>query len=703
MLTMAIGEKARTGIWILAVATLTCGLFAPALEFGFAGLDDSPFVEANPMVRKGLSAETIRWAWTTTHMGYWAPLLWMSFQADAQFWGPEPQGFHRTSVLLHALNAGLLFWLLRRWSGSSGLAAALALLWAAHPLRVESVAWIAERKGVLSGLFFLLCLAFYTGGGAGKGWKHAAGVVCLTMGMWVKPGALIPAPFVLLALDVWPLRRCDWSMACALRLVREKWAYWFSAFGFGFVAWSITRSLVSLRTDMPSLWVRMLLIPGNYLTYARQTAWPKDLSVFYPTPLLHPARLVGAVAGLSAGLALAWWLRRRRPEILVGALWTLGMLAPSIGLFWTGTTEGLGDRFSYLSAMGVCVMGVGVWALLADRRWRWAAIGVAMAGIVALAWAARLQLSHWRTAELVLRRAVHVAPQNLIARVGHGYALSQSKQWTAALAEYERIFDSGHPMRFQAIVPLANCWLQLGHPERAIEILEGPAALNPSIQVGRHLYLGQALLDAGRAGEAVPHLKAVLQRHPELTEVWPDFFSASFEADQEAESIRWAMELIPPDGNRLGRAKDLMPFYVKKWHGGEKHRALAYFKRVIARSADDPLPLNNLAWLLAVDAEQTADPQLALDCAVSAMASSGGEIPGVWDTLSVARANAGNFGSAIEAAEHARRLARAAGDARLAAALAARIARYRQGEPWRETDAQTAAPRPPVAGGLRDF
>ena len=284
----------------IAMVVLTFAWFAPAIRYEFVGFDDSPYVEANPMVRNGFSAEAMRWAWTTHHMGYWAPLLWTSYQADAAAWGPEPRGFHLTNVMLHALNAGLLFWLLRRWTQSAGLAVVLALLWALHPLRVESVAWIAERKGVLSGFFFLLCLLFYTGGGETRGWKYAAGVACLTCAMWTKPGTSITTPFVLMLLDVWPLRRFDWSWQGALRLAREKWAFWISALGFGCIAWNITRSVQYVRADVPPLGGRLLLIPGNYLAYLRQTIWPVDLSIFYPTPTFRTGIFVVAAAGLVA-------------------------------------------------------------------------------------------------------------------------------------------------------------------------------------------------------------------------------------------------------------------------------------------------------------------------------------------------------------------------------------------------------------------
>lgn len=668
----------------VAVAVLAFALFASTIRHGFVAIDDPTYVEANPMVRRGFSAEAVQWAWTTSHVGYWAPLLWMSYQADAEVWGPEPWGFHLTNVLLHALNAGLFCWLLRRWTKSTGLAVALALLWAVHPLRVESVAWIAERKDVLSGLFFLLCLFFYTGGGAVKGWKYAAGMACLTLGMWVKPGTLITTPFVLLLLDVWPLRRFDWTWTEALRRVREKWAYWLSAFGFGTVAWRVTRSVQYVREDMPPLGERLLLIPGNYLTYLRQTVWPADLSVLYPTPEFQPGIFLLSALVLAAGGWLVWTNRRRHPEGIAGLGWALGMLVPSIGLFWTGTSEGLGDRFTYLPAMGVCAMGVGAWACRPGNKWRGTlAVGTACA-IVAWTWAAHRQLAYWRDSDALFERAVRVAPQNIVARIGHGDRLSARQQWAEALREYEWVASTRHHMRWQAVVRAARCRLHLGQPEQAIRILEDMEIADPNILLLRQLSLGQAFLDAGRAGEALPHLKAVLQRHPELAELWPDYFRACFETGRVQEGMKWAMDRARFDVRAIQRLEDLLPFYMDKWNSGEKHRALVVFRKIIARNGEDPLAMNNFAWLLAVDPDRTADPQLALDCAEKAMALGGDGNPSVWDTLSVARASADDFPGAIQAAEQALTMAQATGDSRLAAGIARRLEVFRRGQAWRD-------------------
>lgn len=668
----------------LAVAVLAFALFAPTIRHGFVAIDDPTYVEANPMVRRGVSAEALRWAWTTDHVGYWAPVLWMSYQADAEILGPEPWGFHATNVLLHALNAGLFCWLLRRWTKSAGLAFALALLWAVHPLRVESVAWIAGRKDVLSGLFFLLCLLFYTGGGEARGWKYAAGAACLTLGMWTKPGTLITTPFVLLLLDVWPLRRYDWTWPQAVSRIREKWAYWLSALGFGFVAWQVTRSVQYVREDMPPWGERLLLIPGNYLAYLRQAVWPADLSVLYPTPEFRAGLFAVAAAGLAAGIRLAWINRRRCPAWFAGLFWALGMLAPSIGLVWTGTSEGLGDRFTYLPAMGVCAIGAGAWAWRAGRGWRGALAGAAVCAGVAWMWASHRQLACWRDSDALLARAVDAAPRNVVARIGHGDRLAARRQWAEALREYEWVASTRHQMRWQAVVRAARCQLHLGQPELALRILEDMDVADPNIRLLRQLHLGQALMDAGRAAEALPQLQAVLQRHPEVAELWPDYLQACFDAGKEQEGLKWAMARARFDVRAIRRMEDLLPFYMDKWNRGEKHRALVFFRKIIARNGSDPLAMNNFAWLLAVDPGRTAEPRLALDCAERAMALGGDASPGVLDTLAVARANAGDFPGALRAAEQALALAEAAGDPGLAAAISRRLEGFRRGQAWRD-------------------
>ena len=217
------------GAWLaLLVAVVLFAVYSPSIGYDFVALDDDVFVSENPVVKDGFSEAALKAAWTTAPENYWAPLLWMSFMLDVELFGPEPWGFHLTNVFLFSLNVGLLFWLVRRWTGRTRIALAVALLWALHPSRVESVAWITERKDVLSGLFFLLGVGAYVEARKG-GLKHGVVIawLCLVFGGMVKQ-VLIVMPAALMLLDIWPLER-----TCLNRIWRdgwrsgvEKWAFW---------------------------------------------------------------------------------------------------------------------------------------------------------------------------------------------------------------------------------------------------------------------------------------------------------------------------------------------------------------------------------------------------------------------------------------------------------------------------------------------
>jgi Tfp pilus assembly protein PilF len=463
-------RRHEDGLLAWALIAVTLALFAPAMGFDFGGLDDMPYVSENPMTRDGFSAESLKWAWTTNLLGYWAPLLWMSFMLDGTLFGPEPWGFHATNVLLHALNAALVFWMLRRWTGRRWAAFWAALLWAVHPLRVESVAWITERKDVLSGLFFFLCLLAYgraqAGGRPSRGWTWTA-AGCLALGLLVKP-VLVTVPFVLLLLDVWPLGRVRWEWADirarGFRLVMEKWPFWLLALALGAVSWFANFGPGRLATPQPPLLLRLGLLPRNYLAYLWQTVWPADLSVLYNRPQFTVEMLVLALVVLGLLTAGAWGCRQRHPAGLVGWLWFLGMLVPSIGFIWVGTTEGAGDRFTYLPHVGLTVVLAG--AAVRARPGGWFHVLAAVLTL-ALAWGAWRQLEIWRNSEALFARAVKVADRN--GRAWGSLGVWQASEGREAEAQVNLLRSlTLKPRHNEANFNLANLYLQQGRTTDAL-------------------------------------------------------------------------------------------------------------------------------------------------------------------------------------------------------------------------------------------
>ncbi len=387
----------------LGLAVLTVLVFAPVLGHDFVSLDDPAYVTANRQVRRGLTAEGFGWAWGAEVAANWHPLTLLSHMLDCELYGLDPGGHHLTSLLLHTANAVLLFVVWRRLTGAAGRSAVVAALFAIHPLHVESVAWIAERKDVLSGFFFLLTLAAWTG------WvrrptrrRYLLALLAFALGLLAKP-MLVTLPLVLLLLDVWPLERLPRGAPAAEirrafgRLLREKLPFFLAALAAGVVALFTQReAMFPLAALPPAQRAANALLA--YAAYLGDTLWPRGLAVFYPLPGPQPAWRVALAAALFAALTAATLARcRRSPWLAVGWLWFAGMLVPVIGLLQVGS-QGRADRYTYLPSIGLFVALV--WEVAerwpAGRLRRPALAAAALLAIAPLAVAARAQVATWR-------------------------------------------------------------------------------------------------------------------------------------------------------------------------------------------------------------------------------------------------------------------------------------------------------------------
>ena len=359
--TPAAPRVSRAGLAALAVATLVA--FAPVLAGGFLTLDDPGYVTANPRVLQGLSWEGLAWAATTGQAANWHPLAWLSHQLDVELYGLDPRGHHLTSLLLHAANALVAAWALARLTGSPRRSLAAAALFALHPLRVESVAWIAERKDLLSALFFLLALGLYAGwarrGGAAR---YLAVVVAGAAAMAAKPIA-VTLPCLLLLLDLWPLDR---FRAAPGRRLAEKLPLAACAAGAAWATLAVQSAAgaVAGGGELP-LTARLAQAARAPFEYLARTLWPFDLSALYPHPDLpggHPGSRLGtllAALALVAVVGAALWTLLARPRSraaapAAGALWFLGLLVPISGLVQVGE-QATADRYTYLPHLGLFV------------------------------------------------------------------------------------------------------------------------------------------------------------------------------------------------------------------------------------------------------------------------------------------------------------------------------------------------------------
>jgi tetratricopeptide (TPR) repeat protein len=538
----------RSGRWKLGPAGWICILLAlalwvvylPVAGFDFTNYDDPDYVTKNPPVRAGLTKESLNWAFTHSHSANWHPLTWISHMADCQFFGLRAGGHHLTNLLLHTANTLLLFGLLRSLTGEVWRSAMVAALFGLHPTHVESVAWVAERKDVLSTCFGLLALwayAVYARNNAReealvrpkalgehdqglltsaptKRW-YALGLVCFALGLMSKP-MLVTLPFVMLLMDYWPLGRFEKERW--LKMALEKLPF----FAFAAASCAVTAIVQHAQNAMSPLaqtplGSRVTNALVCYVLYAWKLIWPTRLAVIYPDVQHWPIYVVLLALGfLGAVTGLTFWQRKRRPWLLIGWLWFVGMLVPVIGLVKVGSHL-IADRYTYLSSVGLFIMGVwGVGELLrapAMQRPRRALAGAVILICMVLA---QPQVMHWRNTETLFRHALAVTTSNYVAYTSLAFYLVERKERTEA-EQCLRAALTINPLYEAAWTKLATLLVDQGKLDEAIDYCQKGLSVDPR-SPGAHSTWGVALIRQGQTNEAIAHYEAALRFRPEFAD-----------------------------------------------------------------------------------------------------------------------------------------------------------------------------------------
>ena len=565
----------------------TLVLYYPTLQNSFVNYDDPAYVTANWHVQQGLTSRSLAWAFTSTEEANWHPLAWISHMLDVQLFGLRPAGHHAQSVLWHAINVVLLFLLLTTVTGFVGRSALVAALFAVHPLNVESVAWVAERKTVVCTFFFLLALAAH-------GWyvkrprvgRYLLVALLFALALMAKPMA-ITLPLALLMVDFWPLQR--FPGAPLSKLVLEK---------ILLLALSAASAAITLyaqraggavgSTQLLPLAMRMKNAIYSCLIYIEKTVWPSRLAVFYPHPegSLALWRVLGAAVVLITVTAVFWHFRERR-YLLVGWFWFLGTLAPMIGIVQVGR-QAWADRYTYLPLWGLFVIGVWLASEVAARisLSRIAQVAIALAVLLGYAATAHIQIGYWRDSYSLFAHALQVTDANPIAEGNLGSALMEMQRPDLALPHLERAiqlmptFSTAHydlgtllqrqndlaraqqeyqlALRYgsdereaaQTHNNLGVLFNQLGRHDEALAEFTAAIALNPNEQnslVGRGLIeheegkLDAALQDFSGAAQVAPSPLALYWRGRVLEEKGQN--SAA------AEAYRSVLKLAPNFGD----------------------------------------------------------------------------------------------------------------------------------------------------------
>ena len=506
---------------------LVAGIFLPAVTDAFISYDDPVYVTDNAHVKAGLTWASARWAFQSTEASNWHPLTWLSHMTDVELFGLQPWGHHLTSLLMHALNAVLLFAALRRMTGALWRSLFVAALFGLHPLHVESVAWVSERKDVLSTTFWMLVLWAYAlradaarSRGPGGPAFYGLALLFFTLGLMCKP-MLVTLPCVLLLLDCWPLKRWDGSLGGARRLLVEKIPFFaLSAAACAVTLYAQGRGEAVASTEDFPLGVRTANALVAYCRYLGKCFVPARLSVFYPDLGDQPpfSDTLLAVLLLAAITVVAAAFVRRRPYLLIGWLWFLGTLVPVIGLVQVGG-QSMADRYSYIPLVGVFVMAA--WAA-EDLTSTWAhqrgVLGLAAGAVLAsLAALTSLQLSYWRDGTRLFRHALAVTPNNWVAHANLYATLSRSSapEATAELRETVRILATVAETHDRKGVELERT---PGHTQEAIKEFRAAVRIMPDI-AEPHYNLGTALAKMpGHMPEAVDEFRAAVRLRPDFAD-----------------------------------------------------------------------------------------------------------------------------------------------------------------------------------------
>jgi tetratricopeptide (TPR) repeat protein len=705
-------SRSVTGFLAIGLAVATLAAYAGVLQNEFVNYDDDLYITQSRPVQEGLGADGLVWAFTSFQGANWFPLTRLSWMLDIELFGNSPRAFHVTNLLLHTANALLLFAFFVRATRDPAASAFVAAVFALHPLHVESVAWAAARKDVLSGFFGLLSLLCYLGYVRSTSHRAYVGtVVMLALALMAKPTAVV-LPFLLLVLDAWPLQRLS-SRSQGWERVREKLPL-FALIAAGAAVTVVAQQSGGAVRSLESLALgpRVENALVSTVAYVGKVLWPRGLAVYYPHPQgsLPLWKALAAAAGLALVTFLVLRAGRRRPYLAVGWLWFGLGLAPVIGLVQVGQAA-MADRYTYLPLVGLSVMAAwGARDLVGARRW---VAGLAVVVCAGMAVATAAQVRKWRDstslfehalrvtqnnhvahinlglvlthegrfeeAEAHLHEAIRIAPRSALAMGLLGDVLVRTDRPLVALRAYEQALRI-HPDSARWLGGRGSAQLKVGNADAAIESYRQALARNPD-SAPLHASLALALARRGDMAGAIASYRTSLSLNPDDADAHSQLALSLVEAGEPEGAVSHydaAVALRPDDVSiHVARGQALQA-------AGRDGEAIESYEAALALHPRDVSLLNNIAWLLATNpGVATGGRARAVVLAAQAADLTDHRNADVLDTLSRAQASAGRERESRETARRALALAESQGDDDLAAELRARIEEEPGTEPVR--------------------
>jgi tetratricopeptide (TPR) repeat protein len=711
--------KKRSFLIYLGLIVITLFVFLQVYSFEFINYDDDIYVYKNPHIQAGITLESVKWAFSTGYANFWHPLTWLSHMLDWELFGARPAGYHLMALFFHIANTLLLFIVLKRMTEAPWRSAFVAALFALHPLHVESVAWVTERKDVLSTFFWLLTMWAYVRYVNRPGAANYLMVVLFfVLGMMAKP-MLVTLPFVLMLLDYWPLNRFLNSKFSILNSIIEKIPLFVLSAVSSVVAFIAQRAGEAVAsTAMLPVRPRIINALISYVIYIEKMFWPSRLAVFYPYPI-SKLTVWSAAAPLLLLLAISvivFLLAKRHRYLVTGWLWYLGTLVPVIGLVQVGSYA-RADRFTYITLTGLfIIVAWGAPDLLAKFRYKRILLTVSGLLIIStLSVCTWFQLRHWRNNETLFRHALQVTQSNYVAHRNLADVLFEQSRFSEAEEQCKK-YISIVPDDPKVINTLAAALSHQGRLDEAAEYFTQALRIAPD-DISIRLNLGLTLIDSGRFQEAAKEYGEVLLLDPNNAAAHNGIGIALLRQGRVDEAVQYFTEAlrIKPDfagaHNNLGctlglqgkldeavvhfdEALRLDPNYAAAHYElgrvlarmGKINQAIGHAEAAVRLKPDWDEALNVLAWYFAVNKDtEIYNPDEAVKLALRACELTDNQRPDFLDTLAVAYAAKGDFGKAVQTTEQALALCRSAQQEQLRKELESRLLLFRAGKPYVES------------------
>jgi Flp pilus assembly protein TadD len=580
---------------------LTLVIYWQVKDFNFAGYDDELYITDNAHVQTGLTFESIKWAFTTFHAGNWHPVTWLSHMLDIELYALNPMGHHWTNLQFHIANTLLLFFILFKMTGALWRSAFVAALFALHPLHVESVAWVAERKDVLSTFFGMLTiLAYIRYVKKINLFRYSLVFIFLSLGLMAKP-MLVTLPFVLLLLDFWPLERLKYyshdQSSKLFSLIYEKIPLFIPVAISSFLTILAQKEAEALYTfEALPFATRIANAFVSYAGYIIKTVWPQNLAVFYPHPfgtlsLLYVFLAVFAIAGISFFSIRSF---KQHPYVAVGWFWYLGTLIPVIGLIQVGA-QGMADRYTYIPLIGLFIIAAwGISDLL--KKWHYNRIILVIFSIIIIfAFSTRsyFQIRHWENSTTVFKNAVKVTDNNWLAYSNLGLALMRDGKSNDAVFYFKKTLQI-RPNFLKTLDNLGIVLCRLEKFEEALFYYSKALKIDPK-HAGIHNNIANVLTALGKLEKAVQHYKKAILIDPEFAEAHYNIANVLVTQKELDKAILYYESAIKKDSEYSDAHYNLGCILLKK---KECKKALAHFAQVIKIKPDYKQAYNHIGIIL---------------------------------------------------------------------------------------------------------